>query len=104
MPVAEDGAIVALVVAVAKNGVIGSNGDMPWRMSSDLRYFKALTMGKPVVMGRKTFESIGRPLPGRPNIVISRRPDYAPEGVDVAGTLGDGLERGEPSCPQVGGQ
>ena len=90
---ATDGPVVALVVAVAKNGVIGNNGDMPWRMSSDLRYFKALTMGKPVVMGRKTFESIGRPLPGRPNIVISRRPDYAPGGVDVAGTFSDGLAR-----------
>ena len=86
--------VVALVVAVANNGVIGNSGGMPWRMSSDLRYFKALTMGKPLVMGRKTFESIGRPLPGRPNIVISRQSGFAPSGVDVVSSLEEGIQRG----------
>jgi len=82
---------LCLVVAVAENGVIGRGGDLPWRMPSDLKRFKALTMGKPLVMGRKTFESIGRPLPGRANIVITRNRDFAPEGVLVAGDIGAAL-------------
>ncbi|KQV28284.1 diacylglycerol kinase [Rhizobium sp. Root1203] len=61
-----------ILVAVAENGIIGRDGDMPWRLSTDLKRFKALTLGKPVVMGRKTYESIGKPLPGRANVVISR--------------------------------
>ena len=61
-----------IVVAVSRNGIIGREGDLPWRLSSDLKRFKALTIGKPVVMGRKTFQSIGKPLPGRPNVVITR--------------------------------
>lgn len=93
---------VALIVAVAENGVIGRNGELPWKLSGDLRYFKAVTMGKPIIMGRKTFESIGRPLPGRPNLVVSRNPDFSADGVTVypslaaaidhAQTLADGLE------------
>lgn len=78
---------VCLVVARARNGVIGNAGALPWRMPSDLKSFKALTMGKPVIMGRKTFESIGKPLPGRTNIVVTRQQDYAPGGVEVAPTL-----------------
>lgn len=62
-----------IVVAVSENGVIGREGDMPWRLSTDLKRFKALTLGKPVIMGRKTYDSIGKPLPGRANIVISRQ-------------------------------
>ena len=69
---AESNLPIALVVAVAKNGVIGRDGDMPWKLSSDLKRFKRDTMGKPIIMGRKTFESIGRALPGRLNIVVSR--------------------------------
>lgn len=65
---------VTLIVAAARNNVIGRGGAMPWRLSSDLKRFKALTMGKPIIMGRKTFESIGRPLPGRMSIVVSSRP------------------------------
>ncbi|WP_347331515.1 dihydrofolate reductase [Marinimicrobium locisalis] len=65
---------VSLIVAAARNGVIGRNNELPWRLPEDLKYFKSVTMGKPVIMGRKTHESIGRPLPGRLNIVISRRP------------------------------
>lgn len=75
---------VVLVVAVAENGVIGADGGLPWRLSSDLKHFRKVTMGKPVVMGRKTFESIGKPLSGRDNIVITRQPDYRGEGVRVA--------------------
>ncbi len=85
------GVRVALVAAVAENGVIGSGGRMPWRLSTDLRRFKQLTMGKPVVMGRKTFESIGKPLAGRVNIVISRQPDLAPDGALVATDLDEAL-------------
>jgi dihydrofolate reductase len=84
---------VALIVAVAENGVIGRNGGLPWRLSGDLRYFKAVTMGKPIVMGRKTFESIGRPLPGRPNLVVSRTRGYSPEGVDVCDSLEAAISR-----------
>src|SRR3954468_4020141 len=67
---------VSLIAAVAENGVIGRDGGLPWRLSDDLRRFKRLTMGHTILMGRRTWESIGRPLPGRRNIVISRRADY----------------------------
>lgn len=83
---------VALVVAVARNGVIGAGGDLVWRISDDLKWFKKVTMGKPIVMGRKTYESIGKPLPGRANIVITRNPDYAPEGVSVVRTVEAALD------------
>lgn len=76
-----------IVVAVSRNGIIGRDGDMPWRLSSDLKRFKAMTLGKPVVMGRKTFQSIGKPLPGRPNVIITRDENFAPEGVTVAHSL-----------------
>jgi dihydrofolate reductase len=79
---------VTLVVAVAENGVIGRDGDMPWRLPTDLRRFKARTMGKPVVMGRKTWESFPRrPLPGRHNIIVTRDPAYGAEGASVAASL-----------------
>ncbi|ODP98348.1 diacylglycerol kinase [Salinivibrio sp. ML323] len=74
---------VSLVAAMANDRVIGKNNQMPWHLPADLAWFKRTTLGHPVVMGRKTFESIGRPLPKRPNIVISRDPDYQPEGVTV---------------------
>lgn len=78
---------VVIHVAMAENGVIGRDGGMPWRLSSDLRRFKADTMGKPLVMGRKTFEGLGRPLPGRLNIVVTRDPRWHAEGVETAGSL-----------------
>lgn len=81
------GTSVSIVAAVADNGVIGSNSKMPWRLSTDMKRFKRLTMGKPVVMGRKTFESIGKPLPGRLNVVVTRQPGFRPEGVAVAASL-----------------
>ncbi len=74
---------LVLVAAVADNGVIGQGGGLPWRLKSDLRNFRAVTMGKPVVMGRKTYLSIGKPLAGRTNIVVSRNRDFAAPGVIV---------------------
>ncbi len=76
-----------LIVAVAENDVIGRANQLPWRLSADLRRFKALTLGKAVLMGRKTYESIGRALPGRTNIVMSRSPGFAPEGCVIVATL-----------------
>ena len=73
--------LIEMVVAVAENGIIGKDGDMPWRLPSDLQHFKQVTMGCPIIMGRATWDSIGRPLPGRLNIVISRQSPDVPEGV-----------------------
>ncbi|MEC9344245.1 MAG: dihydrofolate reductase [Pseudomonadota bacterium] len=78
---------IALVVAVAQNGVIGREGGLPWRLPSDLARFRAVTMGKPVIMGRKTWESIGKPLAGRSNIVISRDGSFGGDGIVPAGSL-----------------
>ncbi|MFT5180962.1 MAG: dihydrofolate reductase [Alphaproteobacteria bacterium] len=83
---------LALIAAVARNGVIGRDGDLPWRISADLKYFKSTTMGKPIVMGRRTFESIGRALPGRLNIVVSRNAGFTAEGVETAADLDQALE------------
>ena len=83
---------LAVVVAVAENGVIGRDGVLPWRLRSDLRYFRSVTLGKPVVMGRRTFLSIGRPLPERINIVVSKSPDFAPADVTVVPSLGQALD------------
>jgi dihydrofolate reductase len=80
---------IVLVAAVAENGVIGAGGAMPWRLKSDLARLKALTIGKPVVMGRKTFVSIGRPLPGRTNIVVTRDAAFRADGVVVARSFAD---------------
>jgi dihydrofolate reductase len=75
--------VITLIVAAADNGVIGRDNALPWHLPDDLKRFKVLTWAKPIVMGRKTFESIGKPLPGRQNIVISRDPNYRREGVTV---------------------
>ncbi len=83
---------IVLVVAVAENGVIGRDNALPWRIKSDLKYFRSVTMNKPVVMGRKTYASIGRPLPGRTNIVVTRQNDFAEPGVLVAPGLEQALE------------
>lgn len=84
---------LALIAAVARNRVIGAGNALPWRLAGDMRRFRAATMGKPVLMGRKTWESIGRPLPGRRVVVVSRDPDYRAEGVDAAPTLPRALDR-----------
>jgi dihydrofolate reductase len=83
---------VSLIVAMAENRVIGLNNQLPWRLSADLQHFKALTMGKPIVMGRKTWESIGRPLPGRTNIVVTRDVGYQAEGCVVVHSVDQALE------------
>lgn len=84
------GPLTALVVAVADNGVIGAEGGLPWRQSADLKWFKRVTYGKPIVMGRVTFESVGEPLPGRDNIVVSTAMALR-KGLTVAGSVADGL-------------
>ncbi len=83
---------IFLVVAVADNGVIGVDGGMPWHISADFRRVKSLTMGKPLVMGRKTFDSLPGLLPGRRHIVITRDPDWAAEGAERAGSLAEALK------------
>jgi dihydrofolate reductase len=100
-----------LLVALAENAVIGSNGAIPWRVKSDVRRLKAMTMGKPVVMGRKTFESLPRPLPGRTNIVITRDANYRAAGALVTSSsadaravaLGDALRRFATEIAVIGG-
>lgn len=82
---------MVIVAAVGRNGVIGVDGGLPWKIPEDLARFKRLTMGHSLLMGRETFESIGRPLPGRINIVLSRRRDWAHDGVEVAHSLDDAL-------------
>ncbi|MGE3877409.1 MAG: dihydrofolate reductase [Parvibaculaceae bacterium] len=98
---------IAFVVAVARNGVIGRDGGLPWRISSDLKRFKAITMGKPVIMGRKTWESLPRrPLEGRTNIVVTRQRGYDAPGALVAASLGEALAKaeGEEVCIIGGGE
>lgn len=82
---------VTIIAAMAENRVIGKEGAMPWHLPDDLARFRAITLGHPVIMGRKTFDSIGRPLPGRLNIVLTRQEGYAPAGVAVARTLAEAL-------------
>ena len=102
---------IVLVVAIAENGVIGADGAIPWRLRSDMKRFKALTVDKPVVMGRKTFISIGRPLPRRTNIVVTRDPDFRAAGAVVthsfkdagAIALGDALRRFATEIAIIGG-
>lgn len=95
---------LTIIAAVARNRVIGDGDRLPWRLSSDLQRFKALTLGKPLLMGRKTYESIGRPLPGRRTIVITRRPDWAPEGVEVAGGVGEAIALGRAAAAEMRAQ
>jgi len=102
---------LVLIAAIADNGVIGRDNALPFRQSSDLKRFKALTIGKPVLMGRKTFVSIGKPLPGRTNIVVSRDPRFAPDGVvvvrdlaaAVAAARDDAQRRGVNEIAVIGG-
>lgn len=86
---------LAIIVAAAKNGVIGRNNQLPWHLPQDLKYFKAVTLGKPVIMGRKTFESIGRPLPGRTNIVITRSKEWVADGVTVTNSFEQALSEAQ---------
>jgi dihydrofolate reductase len=83
---------LSLIIAVAENGVIGRDGDLPWRMSSDLKTFRRLTMGKPIIMGRRTFQSLKKPLDGRHNIVITRDTNFTADGVTVVHSVEAALE------------
>ncbi|MGG1663725.1 dihydrofolate reductase [Brevibacillus sp. NRS-1366] len=87
--------MISLIVAYARNQVIGKDGDMPWQLPADLKNVKELTTGKTIVMGRKTFESIGKPLPNRRNVVLTRSRDFHPEGVDVVHTKEEVLALGD---------
>ena len=84
--------IISLIAAVGKNKVIGNKNSLPWKLPADMKHFKELTSGKPVIMGRKTFESIGKPLPKRINIIITRDEDYKAEGCVVAHSLNEALK------------
>ena len=83
--------MISLIAAMGRNRVIGKDNTLPWRLPADMRHFRRVTMGKPVLMGRKTFESLGRPLPGRRNIVITRNPDYQSSGCEIAVSIADAI-------------
>lgn len=95
---------VTIVAAVARNGVIGGGNQLLWRLSSDLKRFKALTMGKPMIMGRKTFDSIGKALPGRETIVVTRDPSFSVPGVHVAANITAALEQAAILAGPMGAQ
>jgi dihydrofolate reductase len=84
---------LSIIAALSENGTIGRNGDLPWRIPADLRRFKALTMGRSLIVGRRTFESIGRALPGRRMVVVTRQAGYRPADVLVAATIEEAIER-----------
>ena len=92
--------VITLIVAVADNGVIGRDNTLPWHLPEDLKRFKRLTLGKPIVMGRKTFESIGKPLPGRHNIVVTRDANYRREGATVVHDADAALQAAGPA-PEI---
>jgi dihydrofolate reductase len=85
--------LISIIVAVSENGVIGKDNQLIWRLPDDLKRFKNLTIGHPIIMGRKTYDSIGKPLPGRTSIVITRNADFVPDGVVVAHTLEEAIEK-----------
>ena len=95
-------AALVLVVAVAENGVIGRDNRLLWRLRTDLRRFRDLTWGKPMIMGRKTFESLGKPLPGRETIVLTRDPSFSAEGVHVAHSWDEAVETGRKLAAHMG--
>jgi len=104
-PVTSGTTRIFLIAAVAKNGVIGASGKLPWHLPEDLKHFKKLTLGHPVIMGRRTWESLGKPLPGRENIVVSRKPGFEAPEASVAATLeaAVALCTGEPVAFVIGG-
>ncbi|WP_417465101.1 dihydrofolate reductase [Kordiimonas sp.] len=97
--------MISMIVAMGENRLIGRDNGLPWHLPADLKFFKATTMGKPMIMGRKTFDSIGRPLPGRRTIVVTRNADWSHEGVEVAPSLDDAFKfaEGEDEVMVVGG-
>src|SRR5437667_2376114 len=95
--------LVSLIAAMDCRGLIGDETGLPWHLPKDLRRFRALTMGKPIIMGRKTFELIGKPLPGRFNIVLTKKPEYSPPGCRVARTFQEALSVAEDYLASTGG-
>ncbi|GAB4245336.1 MAG: type 3 dihydrofolate reductase [Acidobacteriota bacterium] len=97
---------ISIIAAVSRNRVIGREGGLPWHLPADLKYFREKTRGHPVIMGRRTYESVGRPLPGRRNIVLSRSPDFRPPGVEVVDSLEKALDlvRGADEVFLLGGE
>ncbi len=93
---------LCIVVAASENNVIGIDNTLPWKLSADLQHFKSVTMGHPLIMGRKTFESIGRPLPGRKTIVVTRQSDWSFDGVDVVNTIDDAIVLGKELAESAG--
>ena len=91
---------ISMIVGMARNREIGINNELPWHLPADLKHFKAVTMGKPIIMGRKTFESIGKPLPGRVNIVITRNRDWTADGAEVVHTVDEAISAAG-SVPEV---
>jgi dihydrofolate reductase len=93
--------MIAIVVAMSENRVIGRDNSLPWHLPADLKHFKSLTMGHPIIMGRKTFESIGKPLGGRTNIIVTRQEDYPAEGCLIAHSIAPALEKAKEIDEQV---
>ena len=104
-PVGPGSTRIYLIAAVARNGVIGAGGALPWRLPEDLKHFRKLTLGHPVIMGRRTWESLSKPLPGRENIVVSRRPGFDAPGASVAASVAAAIAlcAGEPLAFVIGG-
>ena len=98
-------ALFSAIVARGRGGAIGRAGDLPWHIPADLKFFKSVTLGKPVLMGRKTYESIGRPLPNRRNVIVTRQADYAPERCETASSLENAIRlvAGVPEIMLIGG-
>ncbi|MCH9639579.1 MAG: dihydrofolate reductase, partial [Betaproteobacteria bacterium] len=88
---------LSILVAMAKNRVIGRNNTLPWHLPADLKHFKSLTMGHPMIMGRKTYESIGKPLPGRTNIVVTKQSNFQAPGTTIVNSIEEALERSKAS-------
>jgi dihydrofolate reductase len=97
--------VLSIICAVARNGVIGRGGQLPWHLPDELAHFKRTTLGRPVIMGRRTWESLGRPLPGRENLVVTRRPGYQAAGASVASSMPAAIAlcTGEPVVFVIGG-
>ena len=103
-PTSPEKPLVSIIVSMARNRVIGRDNELPWRLPADLRHFKSVTMGKPMIMGRKTFESFPAPLPGRRHIVLTRDEDWQAEGAEVALTVGEALQMaGDCEAAVIGG-
>jgi len=96
---------VIAVYAVSENGIIGKNNDLPWHLPDEFKHFKAVTLGKPIIMGRKSYESVGKPLPQRRNIVLTSKNNYHPEGVEVVNSLDEAMKlcKDEPEVCIIGG-